>query len=73
MCTISALCLTCGGNLTEPSGLISPPDVDNDGFYDNDVHCNWTITTDGNRMIELQFLTMDIEFDDDCLYDYITV
>ena len=71
--SIPVLSDKCGGNLTGSSGWFSPPDWDEDGLYDNDVQCYWTITTDVTRMIHLQFVTMDLEFDTTCGYDYIAV
>ena len=63
----------CGGLLTEPSGFIHSPDVDNDGYYDSNQNCFWTITAPAEQVIFLKFLEFDIEFHVDCDYDFVEV
>ena len=64
----------CGGLLTEPTGLMKSPDLDQDGYYDNWVECFWTIRLDWRKIIELTIVSLKLEFDfDGCLTDYLEV
>ena len=63
----------CGKTLSQPSGFIFSPDWDNDGLYDLLVDCSWTITAEADERIELEILSIDIEVDETCDYDYIKV
>ena len=43
------------------AGFISPPDYDEDGYYDFNVLCHWHIQVNDNASIIYQFLYIDIE------------
>ena len=69
----------CGHILTDNSGVIRSPDLDEDGYYEDMVECSWIIVAADNQMIEVQFLAVLLEhdFDNDnniiCPYDYVKV
>ena len=42
--------------MTGSSGWISSPDEDNDGWYDYNCKCNWTIEVDPSKHILFQIL-----------------
>ena len=63
----------CGGVLTDFVGQFSSPDNDNDGQYDINLHCHWTIEVEEGHMIQLTILDIDIEKDERCRYDFIKV
>ena len=69
----------CGHILTDNSGIIRSPDLDEDGYYDDMVECSWIIVAADNQLIELQVLAVSLEhnFDNDnniiCPYDYVKV
>ena len=70
------LCESCGGIIRAASGWFSPPDTDEDGFYEPNSECLWTIVADGNQRIELVITDIDIEEHAACLvldFDYIEV
>ena len=47
-------------------------DADNDGFYEPNQNCTWTLTTMGyRRFIELNISAIDIQPDDSCRYDFL--
>ena len=54
-------------------GSIFSPDLDFDGFYDPMIECVYRIWAELDHQVELQFLDIDIEDDDNCLKDYIKV
>ena len=60
-------------NITESTGLISSPDLDNDGNYDNNVDQIWSITTAEGSKITLEPIAIHIEFAFDCGFDYLMV
>ena len=51
---------TCGGMMTDRSGLITAPDFDADGYYDFNVACEWLIKVAGNSAIAYQVVNMEI-------------
>lgn len=63
----------CGESLTEPSGVFVSPDVDNNGKYEGNQDCLWTLTAQEHQVIYLKFIKFDIEFEDNCGYDYVEV
>ena len=69
----------CGQTLTNSSGLIAPPDLDDDGLYDILTECSWLIEAAKDELIELKFLSMDIEIytqgtvEAPCIFDYVQV
>ena len=63
----------CGVVLTDFVGQFSSPDIDNDGQYDINLHCYWTIEVEDGHMIQLTILDIDVEKDERCRYDFIKV
>ena len=63
----------CDFLLRNSTGVITSLDVDNDGLYENGLHCMWAIFASENKVIELVILEMDIEFEDSCTFDYLKV
>ena len=61
--------LGCGGILTHPDGSISTPNYPNS--YPAATVCEWTITTDYGKSINITFEALDIETTSDCSYDFI--
>ena len=59
--------------LTDFDGQFSSPDIDNDGQYDINLHCHWTIEVEDGHMIQLTILDIDVEKDERCRYDFIKV
>ena len=48
--------MTCGGHVNGSSGWIASPDEDNDGWYDYNAKCHWTIEVDPSKDILFQIL-----------------
>ena len=66
----------CGGvmNLTENSTLsLSSPDTNNDGMYNADLDCVWTVITTSNNIINLQFNSFILDDQSDTCPDYVEV
>lgn len=63
----------CGGIRTHITGVISPTNLDDTGFYENNLHCNWTVVAGDDRTIDYEFELLDIEFDYKCRYDFLEV
>ena len=71
---VSVACQECSTvSLSNSTGWITSPDYDRDGLYENNLLCLWVIYADDNEIIRLEFLEMDIEFDQKCRYDYLDV
>ena len=51
----------CGTTLTNLTGVISSPDLDNDGEYENMMECSWIIKAVESHLIILQFLEINLE------------
>ena len=51
----------CGTTLTNLTGVISSPDLDNDGEYENMMECSWIIKAVESHVIILQFLEINLE------------
>ena len=60
--------IPCGGALTDLSGLLRNPDFDQDGYYDHNLDCNWTIITEPGHVVLLlaQEEVFDIEASEWC-------
>ena len=56
---------SCGGELTEPKGLIYSPNYPQK--YPKRTFCSWNINLPKGSRIILNFLAFDLEEDDDCL------
>ena len=65
--------VTCGGILNESSGEIRAMDRNDDGLYDNNLECHWSILCGPNQLVELQIVSVDVEEDTFCSFDYIEV
>ena len=63
----------CGGILNESSGEIRAMDRNNDGLYDNNLECHWSIVCGPNQLVELKIVSIDLEKDIVCAFDYIEV
>ena len=64
----------CGGDLTEVAGEIKAIDRNNDGKYDNRLDCIWTIHVGPHQLVQLQFISVQLEdVVDDWCYDYLEV
>ena len=57
----------CGGYLTDTAGWLSSVDLDNDGKYDRNLDCLWTIVAKEGHKIFLRILLLDIDCDNDYL------
>lgn len=61
----------CGCFLRKESGFIVPP-----SHFEADPHeinCTWTIEVNQSHVINLKFTTMDLEFDQNCAFDFVEV
>ncbi|XP_062388450.1 deleted in malignant brain tumors 1 protein-like [Sardina pilchardus] len=66
--------LKCGGALAEPKGEFFSPNYPKP--YPINTTCTWTIKSTGNRIVELTFPFMQLEYvnwDADCRFDSISV
>ncbi|XP_041943068.1 deleted in malignant brain tumors 1 protein-like isoform X8 [Alosa sapidissima] len=66
--------LKCGGALAEPKGEFFSPNYPDP--YPVSINCTWTIQSTGNRIVELTFPFMQLEYvnwDADCRFDSISV
>ena len=59
--------------LTGPSAMFTSLDSDNDGFYDANLDCVWTIEATETQIVKLQIDSMDIKGGDDCSFDFLEV
>lgn len=59
--------------------MIVSPDLDEDGYYEMLTECSWIIEAAADELIELKFLSMDLEMHIEesntrsCLFDYVQV
>ena len=64
----------CGGILNQSSGEIQSMDRNEDGLYDNNLDCHWTIVCGPNQIVELRILSIELEIRTIlCSFDYIEV
>ena len=56
-------------NATKTQNMISSPDSNDDGLYDNNVNCSWSIVALEGMSVELQITVKDIE----CEFDHLEV
>ena len=56
-------------NATPTQTMISSPDSNGDGLYDNNVNCSWSIVALESMSVELQINVKDIE----CEFDRLEV
>ena len=55
------------------SGVLTAPDFDNDGRYDNDLKYEYRVKVHDNRRIIYGFTHIDIEESDICEFDGVAV
>lgn len=64
----------CGGIIRNASDIIkSPLDTDGNGVYKSNVACRWLIVAPKGHVIQMNFLTFDLEYDTQCKYDYVKI
>ena len=63
----------CGGVITDESGTISSTDVDNNGQYDADKDCLWTLMAPEGQFVELNMLTFNLQPSSTCALDFLQV
>lgn len=56
--------LPCGGALDSSYGWLSAPDRDEDGLYDFNLNCLWTVETQARKQIKFQVLYVILDSDD---------
>ncbi|CAH1255003.1 CHRNB3 [Branchiostoma lanceolatum] len=56
--------------LSGPTGTITSPNYVN-GVYPRGLDCAWTITVHIEKKVELMFDVFDVEYHDNCAYDYV--
>ena len=64
----------CGGIVKDSNIVIkSPMDTDEDGIYTANSLCRWLIVAPPGFVIQLNFMSFDLEFDSECKYDYVQI
>ena len=63
----------CGSILNETSGEFQALDRNNDGLYDNNLDCHWSIVAGDNQLVELRILSIILEEGNLCSFDYLEV
>ena len=63
----------CGGELHGSDGVIVPPDSNDDGLYDLNVDCLWTIVVSENGIIRHKIDEYSIEDSNECRKDALRV
>ena len=61
----------CGGNHYTDSGELVSPNYPEP--YTTNVSCIWTLTVQEKDTINLIFIEMDLEYNQDCVYDFVEV
>ena len=61
----------CGGTFLTPNGILTSPSYP--GLYPDISECVYTISRPNGTVILLDFLSMDIEYDIACNYDYLEI
>ena len=59
--------------LTGPSAMFTSLDSDNDGFYDANLACLWTIEATDTQIVKLHIDSIYIQGDDACSFDFLEV
>ncbi|XP_061613877.1 procollagen C-endopeptidase enhancer 2b isoform X2 [Phyllopteryx taeniolatus] len=62
----------CGGRLDKPSGTFKTPNWP-DRDYPAGVTCSWHIVAPKNQIIEVKFEKFDVERDNYCRYDHVSI
>ena len=55
------------------SGRITSLDCDQDGFYDYNLWCTWTIIGEFYLDVKIQIDALDIQETENCICDYVQV
>lgn len=64
----------CGGIIKDPSETIkSPMDTDSEGVYKSNAECRWLIVAPKGFVIQLNFVSFDLEQDSQCKYDFVKI
>ena len=63
----------CGGVITDMAGWFRPLDKDGDGYYENNLNCDWLIIAEEGHLIQLNIGDMQIEEEANCEYDFLKV
>ena len=63
--------LGCSGTQNGTSGVITSPGYPNN--YASNTNCEWRIVTSPSKVILIQFDDFDVENDNECGYDKLTV
>ena len=64
----------CGTFVADEVGRFQSPDIDADGYYENNVSCSWVIISPmPEKVVQIYITDMDIPSDDDCRKDRIEV
>ncbi|KAK2886327.1 cubilin [Channa argus] len=61
----------CGGTLTSPSGIITSPG--HPTGYPHGANCTWYISVAPGNVIRLSFDSFNLEYHDNCNFDYLEV
>lgn len=64
---------TCGRTLNSATGWLSPEHVDNNGNYENNLDCWWTVVASDGYIVQLYIVEMDIAESQNCKGDYLEV
>ncbi|XP_035676199.1 cubilin-like [Branchiostoma floridae] len=67
-------CVAAGGRyLYEKEGEILPPRDEVTGTYQTNVDCSWTIVAHPGKVVVVEFLEFDIEYEARCRYDFLQI
>ncbi|XP_068604308.1 cubilin [Brachionichthys hirsutus] len=61
----------CGDTLTSPSGIVTSPGHPNN--YPHGANCTWYIGVAPGNLVRLSFDSFDLEYHNNCNYDYLEV
>ena len=61
----------CGGSFITPQGILASPSYPDN--YPGNADCTYTISQPNGNVILMNFLSMDIEDDTSCSYDYLEI
>ncbi|KAL8588958.1 hypothetical protein ACOMHN_065740 [Nucella lapillus] len=59
--------------LTSPSGVVTSPGYDGVNAYAANQSCQWLITVAPGSIIELKFVSFDLEWTGGCSYDFVLI
>lgn len=63
----------CGGILKEFSGTIEYPDTRKTAVYGNNMRCIWVLSAPPGYVIQMHWMTFDLEKLNNCYGDYIEI